>query len=321
MTIYLLFLIGLVFLIKGADFLVEGSSLIAKRFGIPSLVVGLTIVAFGTSMPELVVSLIAATGGQASTAFGNVIGSNIANILLILGAVALIYPPKLKESTTWKEIPFSLLAVIVLFVVSNDKLFDGVNITALGQVDGIILLLFFGIFLYYVSLMAFVKSKDLEKETVELVSVKLSKQIFYVVIGMAGLYFGGKWIVDSATQIATSFGVSEFVIAATVISLGTSLPELITSVKAAMRNESDMAVGNIIGSNIFNIFWILGITSVVAPVEIPATINSDIIFLFAATVLLFAFVFIGKKHRLEKWQGVFFLSLYVVYIISLLMRG
>jgi len=315
-----LFVLGILALIKGADWLVEGSSALAKKWGISSLIIGLTIVAFGTSAPELIVSLIAVMGGNTGTAFGNVIGSNLANLLLVLGIAAVIAAPKIKSSTVWKEIPFSLLAVVVLFVVSNDLIIDKIRIFSLTRVDGIVLLLFFVIFVYYIIEVAKGSRADVGK-SLNITRMSNRKISLLIIFGALGLFIGGKWVVDGAVLIAKSFGVSDFLIGATVIAMGTSLPELVTSIRAAMKNDLDLVVGNIIGSNIFNIFWILGLVSVIAPVSIPSDINFDIIFLGLSTSLLFAFVFLGKKHYLERYQAVIFIVMYFVYIAVIIFRG
>lgn len=313
---YFLLLIGIFLLIKGADYLVDGSSSLAKKLGVSSLVVGLTVVAFGTSMPELIVNVLAAINGNTEVAFGNIIGSNIANTLLILGITALIVSIPVHKRTAWREIPFSILAVGVLFILSNDFLIDGVNTFSLTRIDGIILLLFFLIFIYYTFITA--KSEGVSDAIDEFTT---KKSIFYVVLGIIGLYLGGKWTVDSAVIIAKNLGVSEFLISATVIALGTSLPELVTSVKAARKKHIDMAVGNVVGSNIFNIFWILGFTSVINPVPIPKFINADLIVLFSSSLLLFGILYLGKRHVIQKWQGGLFLGFYLLYVFFLIFRG
>lgn len=315
-----LLILGIFILIKGAGWIVDGSSALAKKWGVPSLIIGLTIVAFGTSAPELIVSLIAVIGGNTGTAFGNVIGSNLANLLLILGIASLIAAPKIKSSTVWKEIPFSLLAVVVLFVVSNDLIIDKIEIFSLTRVDGLILLLFFAIFLYYIIGVAKGSRAEIG-ESLEITRMSNRRIYLLILFGVLGLFIGGKWVVDGAIFIAESFGVSDFLIGATVIAIGTSLPELVTSVRAAMKNDLDLAVGNIIGSNIFNIFWILGLVSVVAPVKIPLNINFDIAFLGLSTLLLFAFMFLGKKRYLERYQAVIFIVMYFVYITIIIFRG
>jgi len=318
---YILFAIGIFLLIKGAGLLVDGSSSLAKRMRISTLVVGLTIVAFGTSTPELIVNLISALKGSSDIAFGNIIGSNIANILLVLGITAIIFPIKVKRSTIWKEIPFALLAVVILFILSNYFLIEGVKVNSLTRVSGLILLAFFAIFLYYTFDLA-KKSRDKIKKEDFVVKKHTKLQIFLLIVsGLVGLYFGGKWVVEGAIFVAQQFGWSEFLISATVIAIGTSLPELATGIAAARRKDPGIAVGNVVGSNIFNILWILGITAVVAPIRIPGFINFDLILIGFITFLLFIFLFLNKKHELKRWQGIVFVLSYIAYIVFIVMRG
>jgi cation:H+ antiporter len=315
MLTYILFVIGFIFLIKGADFLVDGASSIAKKLKISTLVIGLTIVSFGTSAPELVVNIISAVQGQGDLAIGNIIGSNISNILLILGVSAIICALRVGKGTIWKEIPLSLLAILIIFVLSNDGIIDGLGFSALTRIDGIILLAFFIIFIYYTFGIAKVQGIERDK------SIKIYKNrisILMIIAGLAGLALGGKWIVEGAVKIATELGVSEAVIGLTVVAIGTSLPELATSAVAAYKKRVDIAVGNVVGSNIFNLFWILGVTSTIKPIEFAPILNRDIIVCIIATFLLFAFMFLGKKRELEKWQGGVFLGLYIAYLISLI---
>jgi cation:H+ antiporter len=318
---YFLFILGLVFLVKGAGLLVDASSSLAKKLNVSTLIIGLTVVAFGTSLPELMVNIFAALQGATDVAFGNIIGSNIANILLVLGAVALISPIKVGESTVWKEIPFALLAVVVLFVVSNYLLIDNIVITTITRVSGLMLLLFFTIFIYYVFGLSRKKKPIATKKKMEIVKHGNYTIAIMIILGLVGLFWGGKWVVEGAVFVAQQFGLSEFLISATIIAIGTSLPELVTGITAAKRKDVDLAVGNSIGSNIFNIFWILGITAVIAPVVIPSFINLDILILGAVTFLLFIFMFIGKKHEVSRWKGVVFILLYIAYMAFLIIRG
>ena len=319
--VYLLFIIGIALLIKGADWLVDGSSSIAKKLGIPALVIGLTIVAFGTSMPELIVSLLAALKGEADVAFGNIVGSNNANLLLILGIAALIYPLKVKRSTIWKEVPFSLLAALVLLVISNDFRIDGFEIFSLTRVDGIILIAFFVIFLYYIVELARRSHSKIKKGELVIETRSTGKNFLMILIGIAALFLGGRWVVDGAVTIASIFNVSDFLIATTIIAVGTSLPELVTSVVAARKGQADMAVGNVVGSNIFNIFWILGISAFIAPIGIPPAINMDLLFLVAGTILLFVFLFLGQRHKIQRYQGALLLLGYAAYLTFVILRG
>jgi len=319
---YILFFVGIFLLIKGANYLVEGSSTLARKLRVPTIVIGLTIVAFGTSTPELVVNIIAALKGSTEVAFGNIIGSNIANILLVLGITAILCPIKVESQTVKKEIPFAILAVIVLFIVSNYLLIDNIDITSLTRVSGLVLLCFFAIFIYYtIDLTKQSKKKIENKELGINVKTNMLKTIAFIVGGLIALIIGAEWTVNGAIFIAEQLGLSEFLISATIIAIGTSLPELVTGISAARKTEPGLAVGNAIGSNIFNIFWILGVTAVIAPVIVPNFINIDIMILLIASVLLFGFLLIGKKYELEKWQGILFIILYIAYIIFLGIRG
>lgn len=318
MLIYILFVVGFVLLIKGADLLVAGASSLAKRIGVSALMIGLTIVAFGTSMPELVVNLLASVQGNTDIAIGNIVGSNIANILLILGISAMIYPLAVQKGTVWKEIPFALLAVVVLMLMANDVILDGAATSALTKIDGLVLLGFFVIFLYYVFGLA-KNGENNEEESVE--TFPLSRSILMIMAGLAGLVIGGKWIVDGAVAFASSMGVSEALIGLTVVAVGTSLPELATSAVAAYKRNVDIAIGNVIGSNIFNIFWILGISSIIKPLPFAPALNFDLVVVVLVTTLLFLALFVGRRHVLERWQGGAFVAMYVAYTIFLIVRG
>jgi cation:H+ antiporter len=317
---YLLLLFGIIFLIKGSDYLVDGASALALKLKVSTLIIGLTVVSFGTSMPELLVNVISSLKNYSGVAFGNIIGSNMANILLILGVTSLITELKIKHSTTWREIPFSFLASVVLFVFCSTSFLDNIQVDALLRTEGIILILFFLIFLYYV----FELSKH--KKVVETVEDKEGlnysnlKIFIMLLIGVLGLYLGGQLTVDNAVIIAKQIGFSEFFVSATIVAFGTSLPELITSIKAARRNDVDLAVGNVVGSNIFNIFWILGISSIIKPIPFTSYLTIDLLLLMLATFLLFLFTSIGKKHCLQKWQGIIFIISYFAYIAFLLIR-
>jgi cation:H+ antiporter len=327
----ILFLIGFFFLIKGADFLVMGASSIAKKFGLSSLMIGLTIVAFGTSLPELLVSVFASVQGSAELAITNIIGSNISNTLLILGASALVAPLVVRKNTINKEIPFSLLAVLVVFVLTNDVLLDGGSANLLSRIDGLILLMFFVIFIYY----SFSLKKEVKVKTIlEKLRIKRHKNkegeiekfsnfrsIIFIAIGLVGLYFGGTWIVDGAITIARTIGLSEAFIGLTIVSIGTSLPELVTSVTAAKRGQTDMAVGNVIGSNIFNLFWILGLSSTIHVIPYNVSLNFDVVLLIIATIILIPLVYAGKKNVLTKKEGFILLALYLSYIAFITVRG
>lgn len=316
---YILFFIGFVFLIKGAGLLVDGASSLAKKLQVSNLVIGLTIVAFGTSAPELFVNLYASFNGATDIAIGNIVGSNIVNILFILGISAIIFPLKVSSSTVWKEIPLSLLAAVLVLVMANDKLVDGLGFNSLTRSDGLGLIAFFIIFLYYTFGMTKVENSEQETEPVKLHSTWMSLGL--IVLGLVGLVLGGQWIVGGAVAMANYFGMSDALIGLTIVAVGTSLPELATSAVAAYKKNPDIAVGNIVGSNIFNIFWILGVSGVIAPLPFKPEMNFDLLVLVGASVLLFVWMFLGKKHTLEKWQGAVFVLLYIAYIAVIVSRG
>jgi len=315
MLIYILFVVGFVLLISGANLLVEGSASIAKKLNISSIVIGLTIVAFGTSAPELIVNIFASVQGNTEIAIGNILGSNIVNILLILGISAIIYPLATKENTVWKEIPLSLLAAILLGVMVNDTLIDGGTFSGLTRIDGIVFIAFFIIFLYYTFGISKVSGENTDLEIKEMSYMKSS---LYIVGGLLGLVFGGKWIVDGAIKIAEGFNVSQSLIGLTVVAIGTSLPELATSAVAAYKKQSDIAIGNVVGSNIFNIFWILGLSAVINPLPFSKDSVIDIIMTIIASLILFLIMFIGKKHTVERWQGVIMILIYIGYVAYLI---
>ncbi len=320
---YILFVVGIVLLLKGADWLVEGSSSLAKKLRVPTLIIGLTVVAFGTSMPELVVNLIAAIKGEGAIAFGNIIGSNIANLLLILGITAIITQVKVNHSTTWREIPFSLLAAVVLFIFATNAIPASGRFGAeyISRIEGIVLLGLFGVFLYYVLKKSRQSRANLIDTKIEIERLSKKKIFFYIAFGMIALYFGGQWTVNGAVALARLMGMSEYFISLTIIAIGTSLPELITSIMAAIKKDVDLAVGNVIGSNIFNILWVLGATSIIRPIAVPGLAIIDLYVLLGATCLLFMFMFIGKKHELDRWQGIIFVLLYALYILYVIFRG
>jgi cation:H+ antiporter len=317
MLIYFLLILGFVFLIKGADLLVKGASSIARKLKVSDLVIGLTIVAFGTSAPELFVNVSASLQNNAEIAIGNILGSNIANILLILGVSAIIYPLTVQSNTVYKEIPFSLLAALILGILANDQLIDHKGNSALTRSDGLVLIGFFIIFLYYVFGIA---QESESKATEDFEQLSNLKATAYIITGLTGLVLGGSWIINGAVEIAGKFGVSEYLIGLTVVAVGTSLPELATSAVAAYRKNTDIAIGNVVGSSIFNIFWILGISAVITPLPFQTSGNPDIVMTIISSILLFVFLFIGKNHVLKKWQGVLFLMFYIAYLVFVILR-
>lgn len=315
---YIFILIGLALLYQGANWFVEGASSLAKHLGISSLVIGLTVVAFGTSMPELVVNVFASIQGNSDVAFGNIVGSNIINLLLILGVTGVIAPLIVQKPTVWKEIPFALLAVLVLATMSNKIMLANDSENILTRADGIILLFFFSMFLYYI--FETIKN-DANESSDHIKEHSITKISFMLIAGFIFLVIGGKLTVDGAVSIARQMGISEFLISSTIVAAGTSLPELVTSVAAALKKEMDISVGNIVGSNIFNIFFIMGISSTISPLTVPIGVNVDLIVLTIATLLFFVFMFTGKKHKFERWEALIFLTIYVGYTLFIINRG
>ena len=312
-----LLIAGLITLIVGADWFVKGAASLAQRAGMPAIVVGLTVVSFGTSSPELIVNLFAAFSGSSDLAVGNIVGSNIANILLILGIAGVIAPLVVKRATTWKEIPLALLAALLLFIFASDYIL-GAHDSIISRAEGFAFLGLFAIFLAYVYSLARRESPD-DDEMPHVHSYK--KSFGLLAVGLVALVGGGKLLVDNAVILASLAGLSEALIGLTIVAVGTSLPELATSAVAAWRGHTDIAIGNVVGSNIFNIFWILGITAVILPLPVDSALVTDIAVSAGATLLLFAFMFIGVRHLLERWQGLFFITLYVIYLVYLMMRG
>lgn len=311
----LILLGGFAALLYGATILVDSASSLAKRLSIPNIVIGLTVVAFGTSSPELVINLLASHAKNSEIVLGNVVGSNILNILLILGIASIITPLRVKTETTWYQIPLALLSAIVVAVMGNDIFFSGNTLSFIDRADGIILLLFFAIFLVY-NLQLALKG-DTESD-VSIKEMSLKKSILFLILGLILLSVGGRFIVVSATELALMAGLSDRVIALTIVSIGTSLPELATSVVAARKGNTDIAIGNIVGSNIFNVFLVLGLSAITNPVAITAAVNIDFMMNIAVSLLLFTFIFTGRGRRIERWEGILFLVIYLVYTVYIL---
>ncbi len=316
---FLFFIIGFIVLIKSASILVEASSFLAKRMGVSDLVIGLTIVSFGTSVPELLVNVFASINGQTEIAIGNILGSNIANVLLILGISIAIRSLKVQKSTILSEIPFSLIAALLVGFLANAGLYDSSNQLILSRVDGCILLFFFLLYMLYI--VALAKTEGPDTSTEETVPVSKIPPGVLILVSLVGLYFGGDWVVKGAVEIANYFGLSQSFIGLTIVAVGTSLPELVTSAVAAAKNKSDLAVGNVIGSNIFNILWILGLSSLIKPLPFQVTSNFDILAIIGSSTLVIIGLLIGKRYVLQRWVGYVFVLVYVGYIYLLVARG
>jgi len=315
MPFILLTIVGFAVVILGANFLVKSACSLAKRLGISELVIGLTVVAFGTSLPELFVNITASIKGDTGIALGNILGSNIANIFLILGVSGIIFPLAVTKGTVWKEIPLSLLAAILVGILANDYFIDGNSYSVLSRIDGLVLLSFFIIFLFYSASITgdvpgIAEQIPAKQESVVRISILM-------VVGFFGLILGSRLVVSGATSIAEALGVSQNLIGLTIVAVGTSLPELATSAVAAYKKNPDIAIGNVVGSNIFNIFFILGVSSVIRPIPFEAGSNLDVGMVIVGSLLLFLYMFTGKKRVLDRWESIGFLVLYVCYICFL----
>ncbi len=325
---YILLLIGFFLLVKGADYFVDGSSDIAKKLRIPSLIIGLTIVAFGTSAPEAAVSITASIDGQNGIAIGNVIGSNIFNLLMVIGASGIIKPLLVEKSILSRDFPFLLLTSIILVILCADMLIFNSSINTISRIDSIILLLLFVVFLYYLISSAIKDRKEsfCEPETsvdIDMVPVRaieknntLIKSVLISIVGIFTVILGGNLVVDSASSIASSFGVSDQLIGLTIVSIGTSLPEFVTSVIAATKGESDLALGNVIGSNIFNILFIIGISGLISPMNVDPKLLVDGAIMILSTLLVYFYAYRKNNiSKLESWSLSAFYLGYLAYLI------
>jgi len=313
----ILIVIGFFLLIKGADYLVDGSVGIAKRFHIPEIVIGLTIVSIGTSMPELIVSITSAFEGFSDMAIGNVVGSNIANLLLILGVAAVLQPVILKKETRLIEAPLCLAVSVIFYFICN----YGLNVT---RSEGALLILLFVLFIIYTIVMAF-KGKEFDKEDETEVKENTEndkkqpvlKNLFHIALGIAALKYGGDLAVNNAVIVAEWFGLSEKIISVTILAIGTSLPELVTTVSAAIKKESDIAIGNILGSNIFNMLLIIGVSALIKPITYNLSYNMDMYIAMIAAFVLFLFAYIPPKNQMSRMNGIVYLLIYIIYMVTL----
>lgn len=306
---------GLLLILAGANALTDGAASVAKRFNISSLVIGLTIIAFGTSAPELTVSIVSALKGSADMAIGNVVGSNIFNTLMIVGCTAAIVPISMNKGTLSKEIPLCILASVVLFICANDVLINGAATNTISQSDGLLLLCFFLIFLGYT--FAIAKNGTGEGET-PIKEMPIWKSGLFIVGGLVGLIYGGQFFVNGASGIARGLGISESVIGLTLVAGGTSLPELATSIVAALKKNPEMAIGNVIGSNLFNIFFVLGCSASISPMNIQGITNLDLGVLIGSCVLLYMFGLFIKKRTITRPEGIIMVLCYMAYTAYLI---
>lgn len=323
MVIYiLLILLGFLLLIKGADFLVDGASNIAKKFRIPELVIGLTIVAIGTSMPELMVSLNASIKGLSDISIGNIIGSNISNLLLILGVTSIISPLVFKKETKFFENPFTLFVTIIFFLFANFSLLG--NDLKISRIEGMVLLLLCVLFFIYNFIMA-KKGNQFDGEKIKISKkeekkISIFRSVILIILGILGLKFGGDFVVENVRKLALELGISEKLVSLTIVAFSTSLPELITSITATKKGDEDMAIGNIIGSNILNILLIIGISSVISPINYSLSYNIDMYLLIGASFIFMLYPFIGKKNTMTRFNGAIFVTTYIIYMILLVLR-
>ena len=306
---------GLVLILLGANYLTDGASSLAKRFKISDLVIGLTVVAFGTSAPDLAVSLSSAIKGSADIAIGNVVGSNMFNTLMIVGCTAFFAPIVVTRNTLLKEIPLCILASVALLAISNDMLLDKQPLDVVSRTDGFLLLLFFIIFMVYTFSIA---RQHGDEEAEEVKQIPLWLSLIYIIGGLAALVFGGNIFVDGATGIARSLGVSESVIGLTLVAGGTSLPELATSVVAALKKNPEMAIGNVVGSNLFNIFLVLGASATITPLNLIGITNFDLLSLVIASVILWFFGVFYKKRTITRVEGTILVVCYIAYTATLI---
>ncbi len=317
MWTYIFFFLGFLLLIKGADWLLNGAMAVAQKMKLSGVLVGLTIVALGTSLPELIVTLFSTAAGEQELLVGGIVGSNLANILLILGVAGVICPISLKQETVWREIPLSLLAALALGILASDTLFDKTGQNWLSRTDSLLLLLLLSVFLYYLLTIA-KKGKLSDPAQTSLPNYWIVG--FKLIAGVVSLYFGGWFIVNNALEITQEWGVSQTLVGASLVALGTSLPELITSIIAATKKQPDIVVGNVIGSNIFNIFLVLGLNGALAPIVLTGDLGFDLLLMIFAHLLLFLFLFIGRRHVLQPSQAWVFLAIYATYLLFLIVR-
>lgn len=325
---YVLLLVGFFLLVKGADYFVDGSSNIAKTLRIPPIIIGLTIVAFGTSAPEAAVSITASLDGQNGMAMGNILGSNIFNLLMVVGVAGFIKTLNVEKSILSREFPFLLFTSILIIILSADTIFTNSTTNILSRFDGLVLLILFVGFVYFLIKVALkARNVSLEETSIsidaDVVAIShqqsISKSIIYSIGGMVAIIFGGKLVVSSASYIASTFGISDQLIGLTVVAIGTSLPEFVTSIIAAKKGESDIALGNVIGSNVFNILFVLGISAFISPMSIEPKLIIDGIFMIMVTCLTYFFAI--KRKDINKPESLILIGLYLAYMTYLIMTA
>lgn len=310
---YLILVLGFVLLVKGADYFVDGASALSKKLGIPSIIIGLTVVAFGTSMPEAAVSVTASLAGKSDLSMGNIIGSNLFNLLLVLGFSSIFSPVQVNKSIIKKDFPFSIIITVALMFLTFNIFVSPVADLTLTRADGVVLLVLFAIFMYYT-----ISSAKIGESTEEYKDMPLWKQLLLIIGGVAGICLGGKFVVDSASEIATNFGLSEGFIGLTIAAVGTSLPELVTSIVASRKGENDIALGNVIGSNIFNILFILGIASTINSISVSIESLYDILILTIVSITIY--IVSLRKKQISRPVGICMVATYIIYLTYISMR-
>ena len=313
---YIILLLGFIFLIKGADLFVDGASALSKKMGIPSVIIGLTVVAFGTSLPEAAVSITAALNGSSGISIGNVVGSNLFNLLVVAGSSAIFSAVAVNKQIIKTDFPFSIVSTFALLFLAYNIFTNPVSDMVLSSADGMVLLLFFAIFMFYTVKSALSSPADEDENDVK--DIPLWKQLLFIVIGIAAICLGGKFVVDSASEIARTFGLTEGLIGLTIAAVGTSLPELVTSIVAAKKGENDIAMGNVIGSNIFNILFVMGVASLIRPIAVDITSMYDIGILIISSLIIYLFTL--RKREISRPLGITMVLAYFVYLVYIVMR-
>ena len=313
---YIILLLGFVFLIKGADLFVDGASALSKKMGIPSVIIGLTVVAFGTSLPEAAVSVTASLNGSSGISIGNVVGSNLFNLLVVAGSSAIFSAVAVNKQIIKKDFPFSIVSTFALLFLAYNIFTNPVSDMVLSSADGMVLLLFFAIFMFYTVKAALSSPADEDENNVK--DMPLWKQLLFIALGITAICLGGKFVVDSASDIARTFGLTEGLIGLTIAAVGTSLPELVTSIVAAKKGENDIAMGNVIGSNIFNILFVMGVASLIRPVAVDITSMYDIGILIISSLIIYLFTL--RKREISRPLGITMVLAYFVYLVYIVMR-
>ncbi len=320
--VYLWLVLGLALTLYGANILTDGASALAKRLGVSEFVIGLTVVAIGTSMPELVIGVMSAARGNGDVAIGNILGSNVINVLFILGITAVIKPVSLTEGNVRRDIPFGFLAALILFFCCSDRLLDGAGEDVLSRSEGLVMLGFFAVFMFYSFSIAGENTGGGEPAKSEAAPAKTGtgKSLLMIGVGLAGLVVGGDLFLNNSVRLARSWGMSESVIAVTLMAGGTSLPELSSALVAALKNKPGLALGNILGSNVLNVFLILGLSAAVRPLAVGGIAPEDFAVLLLSMLLLFIVAFTFRGRRIDRKEGVFFVVIYILYVVRLLLR-